>query len=398
MPRLLVGNFDFERSLAGRGEGALPQTLERINRELAFAWLAIAEEEDTVWLPGRCEHSFLEQFGAAVSWGLPQVVSRPSEAPPGAEGVCWGWCAQWVKALQQAGRRTAAHPPLEIVKRVNSRRFSLELEEALGCRLERSAFVNDEAALVAHLEAGAFSAEEGGKVDQPRRGVGSEPSTGRSGAPRWVLKANYGNSARERLIVSDRGLTESDWGWVQGRLRVGLAVEPWVDIEREAGLQWEISPSGDVRLMGATPLYTDACGRYLGSGFAQGGEHLAEWRNAITTAEEGVHRIAALGYFGPVGIDACRWRTSEGEQRLRVFQDINARWTMGRLSLGWRRLLRAGETGAWLFGAGNRMRGDAGLERAGTVVRSVTTAPAQVDGSPARLPHRVEVYGATLRE
>ncbi|OYW15327.1 MAG: hypothetical protein B7Z55_15100, partial [Planctomycetales bacterium 12-60-4] len=49
------------------------------------------------------------------------------------------------------------------------------------------------------------------------------------------------------------------------------------------------------------------------------------------------NELQAAGYFGPVGIDAMWYRDANGKLACRPLQDINARWTMGRLALGWRR-------------------------------------------------------------
>ena len=43
------------------------------------------------------------------------------------------------------------------------------------------------------------------------------------------------------------------------------------------------------------------------------------------------------GDFSPLGLDAMRHRVPGGAVRTRCLQDINARWTMGRLALGLRR-------------------------------------------------------------
>jgi hypothetical protein len=373
MCRLFVGNFDFEWSLSGGGTRGLPRSLERINRELSWAWLATAASEDVVWIPGGADSSFLEELGAELPWKLPRVVNALAEAPEEVEGVCWGWSARGEAELERAGRRAALRPDLEVVRRVNSRAFSVGLEEEFGCGLVGGAFVTDEESLRAALQDGEGDVQ-----------IASH-----------VLKANYSNSARERLIVRGGRLSDAEWNWARRRLAGGIAVEPWVKIESEAGVQWEIPHEGEPELLGVTQLITDSEGRYRGSVFSAGDEFEAEWGDAIDAGRAAVNRIAAAGYFGPVGFDACRWREASGALRLRPLMDVNARWTLGRLSLGWRRLLQAGDLGVWRFGAeSERDRWRFPEPDRATVARVVCTSPQDA----GRLSSRVEIYGTTRRD
>ena len=60
------------------------------------------------------------------------------------------------------------------------------------------------------------------------------------------------------------------------------------------------------------------------------------------------HSVQQLGYFGPLGIDAMLYETPDGQRRWRPLQDINARWTMGRVALGWKRIVPASQHATWL--------------------------------------------------
>ena len=99
---------------------------------------------------------------------------------------------------------------------------------------------------------------------------------------------------------------------------------------------------------GVTPLLTDERGEYRGNRFAVPDDIKSIWSSSIDTAQQIAQKLQAMGYFGPLGIDAVRYRDRDGKLRLRPLQDINARYTMGRLALGFRRLLKRGETGIWL--------------------------------------------------
>jgi len=100
--------------------------------------------------------------------------------------------------------------------------------------------------------------------------------------------------------------------------------------------------------VGVTPLLVDRSGVYRGSRFGCPAHELEEWQPAVEIAMRVAGRLQSLGYFGPLGIDAMRYRDNTGEIRLRPLQDLNARYTMGRLALGFVRLLPLGWCGSWL--------------------------------------------------
>ena len=98
-------------------------------------------------------------------------------------------------------------------------------------------------------------------------------------------------------------------------------------------------------------------------------------------------RLQELGYFGPLGIDAAEHELLMGEVMLRPLQDINARFTMGRLALGFRPLLRANQTGVWQ----HLMAEDISTADSsqGRPVRIIPTTPKIVGGQPTH--HRSAV-------
>ncbi len=305
--RLFLGNFDFEAALVDPSAVA-SRNAERRNSELAFAWLAIARPGDVIvtdLLPGADD---LERFQSLGRGGV-RFARLDDKFDSDLEPTPWGWDE---RALRWAGKRGLqfSAPPLHAVARANSRLFSVELEQELGCGLDGQAVcrsLDDVHRAVARLE-------------------------------RWLIKANFGAAGRERISGS-APLSANDAGWLERRIaRDGVVlVEPFVNAIAEAGIQWDIPQgSSPPSLIGVVPLRSDARGQYVGSGIANELDFMEPWREAIELAREAAVRVQRLGYFGPLGIDAMRYRDERGDVRVRALQDINARWTMGRLSLGWR--------------------------------------------------------------
>jgi hypothetical protein len=379
MPRLFYGNFAFEDELSGR---AVSGGGRRTATELAAVWIALSEPGDLAWFSGAVnprDWREAEQLGltppACVSSA--QMLRRVTAAEP-LDLYPWGWSNAavrwgrpwgWSEVNVRWGRGhglTMNPPPLEVVRRANSRRFSSAMEQRLGVAPDEAALVTSLPELQAAL----------GPMAQGRR---------------WVVKADFSTAARDRLLGDGPTLSASVETWAGKRLARGEAVafEPWLDRIAEAGVQIEVPPPGDgePRCVGVTPLLTGPDGRYLGSRFdiVAADEH--DWTAAVSAGLRVAAELQRDGYFGPLGIDAMLFRREDGSVHCRPLQDVNARWTMGRLALGFCRVLRAGERGSWLHirwpddldGWIVRLR-----ERLPAGVRCVPTSPRHIGGEPVR--------------
>ena len=222
------------------------------------------------------------------------------------------------------------------MRRGNSREWSFALEQELGVALIGSA----------RLE----------RVEDLSEAVGRSASE--HGTPvadhAWVIKANLGMAARERVLGRGPKLTAAQRGWLRGKLKTDGAVffEPWLRRSEEIGIQWTLPPlgRGAPQLAGITRLLCDLQGRYLGSEFSLDLSIPPQWQHAVEICEQAAKRLQTLGYFGPLGIDAVIYEDAQGNAQARPLQDINARHTMGRLALGFRHQLQVGERGVWRHG------------------------------------------------
>lgn len=330
MPRLFIGNFDFEHRLAAPGR-QLPAKLQRLNAELATSWLAIADEGDYLWTPEPIDTEFFKQ---AVANGLPRVIPVVSfdEVPAGTECVPWGWTDE-IRKLCAARGWIRNDPDDSAVRAANSRRLSSELEQEWRVGLPFSG--------------------EATSIDQIEHYVGLHDHDSR-----WVIKAEFGMSGRERLLGS--GVPEgADRSWIEKRLSSNGIVffEPWVEKVSEVGIQIDIPRQGEPQLLEVVPMIADERGQYSGSRLtSQDSEqsHVtlrpSDWGLAIDIALQAARRIQNVGYFGPLGIDAMQYKDENQQLHVRPLQDINARWTMGRLCLGFRRFLERYESAEWLRG------------------------------------------------
>jgi hypothetical protein len=364
---LFLGNCDFEHHLGPTGPRALSAQIRRLNEEMAFCLVALAEPGDCLWTPQQPDPGFakhLEEIGLHSV----RFVSDARDIPAGAVVVPWGWCGSVATWAAKHGCQHAS-PDLATVARANSREFSSALETEWNVGL-----------------AGARAIRTRADLD----GVLSDAAELPGG---WVIKANFGMSARERILARSATPRAQDIEWAHRRIERGepLFFEPWVEAIAEFGCQLSITVTGRPSLEGVTGLLTDPLGTYRGSRLPEksgrpSGELLEA--NALAVVERAAERIQQLGYFGPLGIDVMQYRTAGGEIRWRPLQDINARLTMGRVALGLQRLLAPGEWADWLhFRRSDVPAADASSRssvQTGSLagVRLVRTSPLEVGGRP----------------
>jgi hypothetical protein len=163
----------------------------------------------------------------------------------------------------------------------------------------------------------------------------------------WVLKAPFSTAGRGRR----RGpLDAAGRGWAARVLAEagGLRVEPWRDRVLDVSFHFDVLPDGAARFVGLCRFFTTPAGQFTGTqpgrwlgdldpGLARFLSRDGREPRRLRTIGERVAavlatRLAALGHTGPTGVDAFVYREGDGF-RLDPLVEVNARATMGRLSL-----------------------------------------------------------------
>jgi len=327
MPRLFIGNYDFEHLLADP-DFTLPEHLQYFMAHNSVSWIAIATADDAIWLPLHIDEQIFASL-AKSGFATPATVyniSNLSQADNW-ELSPWGWTSRTIAAQQRLNPRQQV-PDLDVVRQVNSRSFAYAAETKRNL-----------------LPVGAARIASWQDLEQQINQFAVPEQ-------RWVIKSDFGMAARERLLGRGNNIPVQQKNWIQKKLRSEgvMFFEPWLHKITEVGLQFQVPALGKPVLRGVLPLLTDENGLYRGSRI--GPETLetaaSEWTEAITLCSEIAQEIQQLGYFGPLGFDVMQYRDQHGEIKIRFLQDINARWTMGRLTLGLCRLLKPHEYASWL--------------------------------------------------
>lgn len=347
MSRLFVGNFDFEHELAGVHRPAAA----RLSKDLSACWLAVATEEDAVLGFEDVDADFENELRK-----LGRAMPRCS-ASRGDELVPWGWTNSMRTLADELGCKYTA-PSQGAVRNVNSRRFSHDCEVRFERGLSRAAMVRS----VAEFRSATDELDA------------------------WVAKAEFSMSSRERMLGSGAA-NDAQLGWVTKRIaETGVVfVEPWLAIEAEVGLQFDVQPH-QLRYLGASGLLTTERGQFAGSFVAK--DLLAGWPDTSDIAPFLALRARAENYFGPFGFDAARYKVS-ADTFERPLQDVNARYTMGQFALGYGSQF-SDDCVAWLFvswcergTAADFVR--AAAEVVGNDVRLFRTSPFRIGSHTVRL-------------
>jgi phosphoribosylaminoimidazole carboxylase (NCAIR synthetase) len=242
--------------------------------------------------------------------GPEDVVLLPGVRAPGHAGRTWCPTPRALAAIARAGARVPAAPPIEVIRRVNHRRFCADL----GQTLPGACYVTSRAELDETLAT---------------RDVV------------WVLKRPFGFAGRGRLRVTGDRADAAAQRWIDASLAAGegLQVEPWVERAGDFALHGYVSATGEPTLGEPTSQRCDASGAWIASERAGEGALSTRERAALTiAAAEAAEALAAAGYCGPFGVDAFRFRDAGGALHFNPRCEINARYSMGwALGMGTRR-------------------------------------------------------------
>ncbi len=283
---------------------------------------------------------------AEVSAIVAEATARDSLDADRWEGIAWGWSESAVQTLRNIGLRVNAPDPA-VVRTINSRQFQAQFDVAFATNGGEQ--IKSFGTICHTIPEVLTAIDKAGRIF--RRG--------------WVIKANLSHAARNRLLGTDPVLTQSHQAWLEAQFAVDecVYVEPWAVRSGECGLQFQLHPSNNsspvIEFVGRSQMLTDKVGRYLGSFVQKRSDNDELWEQAIDHGYRVADSAAALGYFGPLGID-CMLFQNAGRALLafRLSHDINGRLTMGRLALSLKKFAEPDETVAWIHAPTNRTETD----------------------------------------
>ena len=182
------------------------------------------------------------------------------------------------------------------------------------------------------------------------------------GYHRLVVKQSLGMAGDQTIRLWEPELLPNQVRWMERALESGreLVIEPWLDRLVDFSVQLEMTRDG-LRTMGYTGLRCDLRGQYEGNWAGpdsnrrmppqvrrlapQHGPQGTPWDRLMVDLRDRLEpEFQALGYYGPVGVDAFAYKDSEGGIRLKPVVEINPRCTMGRLTLELHRYAAPGTT------------------------------------------------------
>ena len=248
-------------------------------------------------------HSLRERVRALT--GDDAVFVDPDGPPPteaaGLVGYMWCPTPRAIAALDRAGTVRAPTPSVDVVRRVNDRRF----HHALGAPLAGSRWMTNAGEILA-LTAGG----------------------------RWLLKRALGFAGRGRLACGE-GVDARSFVARAIREDGGVAVEPHVEVLLDVSIHGYLDAAGSLTL--GRPVASQIKGGTW-QGVSETPPDLLETEVAslVSDATSTAAALTREGYFGPFNLDAFRYVDRDGNGQFCPRCEINARFSMG-FGAGWGR-------------------------------------------------------------
>lgn len=275
-------------------------------------FLPVGDPRDFVLLDMRAPDELLAYLDGA-GLALPHVLE--DEAPSGLLGEAWGWTESSVSRLGELGVELR-HPPLDVVKEVNSRDFCFKLgiENKLGVT-------------------GAFLEQDPLRLID-RKLCPPGPT---------VLKAMHSNAGRGMMVRRGESWTARQIQSIEKLAGDGqtVVVEPWLARRGDISTRFDLGTDGAIENIFHYRTLIGPDGHCAGDLLEPDDDCMQPWTKSLDRAAMIAGRsLFEAGYFGPVGLDHVLYQDGDGLS-LAAAVDLNARHTLGTLAQAiWKKLHR----------------------------------------------------------
>ncbi len=348
-------NADFDLSLRSGRDPSIVDARARQAGELPMHLLLLGTGGDSILVDEEPDGAF-SAYLERLSLPAPRVCVRP-DCTKEATFTPFGWNEEAVR-LNHEYDAAVEHPPLDVVRKVNGRRWS--------AALERDFFADDAVVGVVH------SVEE-------LEALLRERPVGENG---WIAKSQHGNSGLGNRRIGARRLEEADKQSV-GRLLAEdecLVVERWLRRRVDLVTAFEVDRAGAVDDLEIYEAVNTAAGAFIGAIFDRCSPSVETWRSSLAdTATRVARELAREGYFGPVCLDAFTWDDGR-EERIRAVVEVNARWQMAVAGLRIWRLWDCRPVVYWRLFSSKKIRLPRGYDEFAAVLGDDAFDPARRSG------------------
>lgn len=319
--REFLFNGDFDATLRGAASALEEKDFTYVH-EMAVHFLFAGDAQDSLIVHRPLLQDFLAYL-RRKRMDPPQPILHPSFTSEAAF-TPFGW-NDYAARCNERYHHPSAHPPLDAVRRANSRAFS----HALEARIEGEA------------EGGIFHSYPA--LEDSLR---ARPNAGG-----WVVKGNHGHAGTANVRLFGPLPGEDERKLIESLFKAGgcVALEPWHDRVLDMAINFRVDRLGAIHDLRGHELINSRDGAFLGVRLAPDRQAPEPWRASLADRAGIVgEALRDLGYFGPVGMDAYTWRdpaAPDASPRLRAMADINARYSMALPAHGLGRRL----PGKWLL-------------------------------------------------